>query len=240
LPTRRRLPACTTNQYDEFQSVVQVGNLRPIGNRPENFVSRDHFICVTSFHSRCLPHYYSVGRAMFLTWRLHGSLPKGRAYPSASSSGKAFLAMDRILDNACTGPLYLRQPEIAEMVVDAIHYREHSQYQLHAYVVMANHVHLLITPLVEVSRLMKSLKRFTAREGNRILGLTGRPFWQDESYDRMVRDATESQRITRYIEMNPVKAGIVAVPEEFPWSSAGPIANRPQAASLHHNGSVQV
>ena len=68
------------------------------------------------------------------------------------------------------------------MVVEAIRYRQAlGSYQLHAYVVMANHVHLLITPHVEVSSLMQSLKRFTAREGNRMLGHTGQPFWQDES-----------------------------------------------------------
>jgi len=111
------------------------------------------------------------------------------------------------------------------MVVGAIRYRQEclGHYQLHAYVVMAN----LITPHVEVSRLMQSLKRFTAREANRMLGLTGQPFWQDESYDRLVRDQTEFQRIVRYIEMNPVKSGLAATPEDFPWSSAGPIDNRP-------------
>jgi REP element-mobilizing transposase RayT len=71
-----------------------------------------------------------------------------------------------------------------------------------------------MTPLVAVSSVMQSLKRFTAREGNRILGLTGRPFWQDESYDRLARNDTEFERITRYIETNPVKAGLAATPEE--------------------------
>ena len=118
--------------------------------------------------------------------------------------------MDRILDSGCTGPLYLRMPEIASMIVDAIHYRERNlrYYQLHAYVVMPNHVHLLITPLVPVSKIMHSLKKGTAREGNRILGLTGQPFWQDESYDRLVRNGTEFDRIAYYIENNPVKAGL--------------------------------
>jgi len=119
------------------------------------------------------------------------------------------------------------------MVVDAIHYRSGSGYELHSFVVMANHVHLLITPAIDVSLLTKSLKRFTAREGNRMLGRTGHPFWQDESYDRLVRN-DEFRRIARYIEMNPVKAGLVASPEEFRWSSAWPITNRPQAASLHY------
>jgi len=167
---------------------------------------------------------------MFLTWRLHGSLPKGRAYPAAGDSGQAFLAMDRLLDNAQVGPLYLRDPAIAEMVVEAMHFQERSmdQLELHHYVVMANHVHLLLTPRVEVPKLTQTLKRFTAREANRILGLTGQPFWQDESYDRIVRDEAEFDRIGRYIGNNPVKAGIVTTPEEFPWSSAGRVRNPPQ------------
>ena len=60
----------------------------------------------------------------FLTWRLHGSRPKNRSFPSPITSGQAFVAMDRILDNARTGPLYLRQPEIAAMAVEAILYRQ--------------------------------------------------------------------------------------------------------------------
>jgi REP element-mobilizing transposase RayT len=187
------------------------------------------------FHRRHLPHLHAVGRAMFFTWRLNGSLPSGREYPSAANSGEAFLALDRILDNAKTGPLYLRQPQIAQMVVDSIHYRSGSAYELHSFVVMANHIHLLVTPAIDASLLTKSLKRFTAREGNRMLGLTGRPFWQEESYDRLVRNEDEFRRIARYIEMNPVNAGLVASAQDFRWSSAWPIANRPQAASLHYS-----
>jgi hypothetical protein len=78
-----------------------------------------------------------------------------------------------------------------------------------------------MTPLVQVCKAMQSLKRFTARECNRILHLTGQPFWQDESYDRLVRDLTEFERIVRYIEMNPVNAGLAPAPEDFRWSSAG-------------------
>jgi len=129
--------------------------------------------------------------------------------------------MDRILDTAATGPLYLRMPQVARMVQDAIHSRNDREYALHAYAIMPNHVHLLITPSREVSRIMQSLKRFTAREGNRMLGLTGHAFWQDESSDRLVRNDEEFGRIVSYIETNPVKAGLAGSPEEFPWSSAG-------------------
>src|SRR5436305_15281979 len=115
--------------------------------------------------------------------------------------------MDRLLDAARNGPLYLGRPEIANMIVEAIHYRDREleHYRLHSYVVMPNHVHLLATPLVEVSKLTQSLKRFTAREGNRILGVVGQPFWQDESFDHLVRGSTEFERIAGYIEMNPVR-----------------------------------
>ncbi|HEY6991063.1 MAG TPA: transposase [Bryobacteraceae bacterium] len=128
--------------------------------------------------------------------------------------------MLRLLDSATTGPLSLRNPEIAAMIEEAIHYRNPQEYRLHSYVVMPNHVHLLITPLSEIAKLMQSLKRFTAREANRILRSTGQRFWQQESYDRLVRNETEFQRIARYIEMNPVHAGLAASPEQFPWSSA--------------------
>jgi putative transposase len=152
------------------------------------------------------------------------------------TSGKAFLTVDRLLDNAVTGPLHLRRPELAALVLESIHYRDEvsRDYDLHSFVVMANHVHLLMTPLADVSKTMQSLKRFTARECNKMLGLTGHPFRQDESYDRLVRDQTEFDRIARYIEMNPVKAGLVTAPEEFLRSSARPIANRPQVANLPH------
>ena len=126
-------------------------------------------------------------------------------------------------------------PEVAQMVTGAIRYRNERTYQLHAFVVMPNHVHLLMTPLEAVSKIMQSLKRFTGREGNRMLALTGQPFWQGESYDRLVRNDTEFDRIVGYIERNPVSAGLAPTPEEFPWSSAWPIANRPQVSNLPHH-----
>ena len=174
-----------------------------------------------TFYTRRLPHLDSVGQPIFVTFRLHGSLAPGRVFPKATTSGQAFLMMDRLLDNPRSGPLHLRNTGIARIVVEAIMYREHhGQYQLHSFVVMPNHVHLLVTPHAQVSKLMQSLKRHTAREGNQMLGLTGHRFWQEESYDRLVRDDREFNKIAKYIEMNPVNAGLAATPEDFPWSSA--------------------
>ena len=187
---------------------------------------------MATFHSRRLPHYHAVGRPLFVTWRLHGSLPRHRHFPEVLASGQVFLALDRLLDAAGSGPLYLRRPEIAGMIVEAIRYRDPGHYRLHHFVVMPNHVHLLVTPRVPVSQMMQSLKRFTAREANRMLGLTGKPFWADESYDRLVRDDAQHARIAGYVEMNPVHAGLAAEPEQYPWSSVRPISNRPQVTNL--------
>ena len=160
---------------------------------------------------------------MFVTFRLHGSLPRGRSFRPdlLTSNGAALAAMDRLLDTARSGPFALRRPEIASMVVAAIRAgdSEFDRYRLHAYVVMPNHVHLLVTPAVPSPSWLGPLKGFTAHEANCILGTAGSRFWQDESYDHLVREG-EFQRIRRYIEWNPVKAGLAASPQEFSWSSA--------------------
>jgi REP element-mobilizing transposase RayT len=69
-------------------------------------------------------------------------------------------------------------------------------------------------------RALKGIKGTAAREINRILERTGHPFWQDESFDRWVRSESEFERIRAYIERNPVKAGFVSEPRDWPWSSA--------------------
>ncbi len=80
-------------------------------------------------------------------------------------------------------------------------------YALHAYAVMPNHVHMLATPSVPLPKLTKSLKGITAKRAKTVLTLTGKPFWQEESYDHLVRDQQEFERIRHYIEENPVRAG---------------------------------
>ena len=76
-----------------------------------------------TFYRRRLPHFYEIDRPVFLTWRVHDSLPPNRAFPTDTThSGRAFAAMDRLLDGVCNGAIYLRQPAIANMTVEAIHY----------------------------------------------------------------------------------------------------------------------
>ena len=174
-------------------------------------------------YERRLPHWDVVEQPLFVTFRLHGSLPANRVFlpEGLVSAGKAFVAVDRLLDASTDGPLFLRRPEIAEMTVAALRHGEQElhRYDLHSFVVMPNHVHLLVTPHVPATKWLGPLKGFTAHQANALLGMRG-PFWQEESYDHLVRTDAEFDRIRAYIEQNPVKAGFASKAEEFSWSSA--------------------
>jgi putative transposase len=85
---------------------------------------------------------------------------------------------------------------------------------------MANHVHVLLAPIAPLAQITQQIKGATARQANLILGRTGAPFWQNESFDLWIRKPEEWQKIRSYIERNPVAAGLVQRPEDWPWSSA--------------------
>jgi putative transposase len=172
---------------------------------------------------RRLSHINHPGKFLFLTWHLHGSLPIGLyPPPDKTNAGKAFVWMDRYLDTTTTGPMHLKTESIATLVEQSIHHCAGPlrYYDLEAYVIMANHVHLLVLPHVPPERFLQTIKGYTAREANRLLNRTGHPFWQSEVYDHWVRDDAERERIRAYIENNPVKADLVGRPEDFRWSSA--------------------
>jgi putative transposase len=188
------------------------------------------------FYRRKLPHWHpdiSEGTFLFVTWRLAGSMPRtqvlqrqvgesSRPTTPALSAGRAFLAWDREVDQAAFGPVWLRDARIARVVADALVHGESGRnfYQLRAWVVMPNHVHVLLRPMTSLPVITRWLKRSTARQANLILGRTGEPFWQDESFDHRVRDEVELDRIVRYVEHNPVSAGLARDPRDWAWSSA--------------------
>jgi putative transposase len=89
-------------------------------------------------------------------------------------------------------------------------------------------VHLLVNPLVPLPKLTRSLKGITSKRANEMLALTGCRFWQEESYDHLVRNEREFERIRFYIEHNPVRACLVKEADRYPWSSA---SGRPGGAN---------
>jgi putative transposase len=168
-----------------------------------------------AFYRRHLPHWHPEEASLFVTWRLAGSLP-------ASAIGcNDFVALDRVLDQASHGPVWLDGSRVADMVCEVIQQGAVRRlFLLGGYVVMSNHVHLLALPFVPAARVTRWIKGMSARYANRILNRTGTAFWQHESFDHWVRNSREYERILHYIHHNPVRAGLVSNPEQWPWSTA--------------------
>jgi putative transposase len=174
-----------------------------------------------SFYRRKLPHWQPEGKPIFLTWRLYGSLPRAQV-ARALTEGERFLIVDRQLDAATAGPTFLKNPQVAATVQETmlIAARKWDLFDLHAWVIMSNHVHALLEPHGPLQEVTRAVKNTSSRQANLILGRTGQPFWQAESFDHWIRNGKEFDRIARYIEENPVKAGLIEQPEQWPWSSA--------------------
>jgi len=119
------------------------------------------------------------------------------------------------------GSCVLNQPECAKLVVDAWKHFDRERYHLHAWVVMPNHVHLIVQMLGNhaLSDAIESWKRYTATRINRLLGRKG-AFWQEDYWDRYVRDEIHFKNAVAYVHENPVKAGLIQKAEDWAWSSA--------------------
>jgi len=196
------------------------------------------------FYHRNLPHYQPTDASFFITFRLAGSLPNEvinklkheyeieRSYLETIKDMEVknnklrdynkiyFKKFDEFLDKYNDSPKWLNKEDVAQMVSDAIHYRDGKDYELIAYCIMPNHVHIVIN--VERSdaslyKILQSLKAYTARECNKILNRTG-SFWQHESYDHVICNEKELNNIIWYVLNNPVKAGLVSEWQKWKWN----------------------
>jgi REP element-mobilizing transposase RayT len=136
--------------------------------------------------------------------------------------------LDRCVDE---NPRWLVDENVARIVADEIHAMDGERYRLIAYCIMSNHVHLTIDTagydiepthngvmaLYPLAETLKRLKGRTARYCNQALKRTG-TFWHPESYDHVIRDQQEYERIVWYILSNPVKAGLVEKWEDWKFS----------------------
>ncbi|MCI0550929.1 MAG: transposase [Anaerolineae bacterium] len=191
-------------------------------------------------YRRNLPHIHPEGYPLFITFRLADSLPTEvlaelkaqrerelNSKPNLSSSERYdierrfFKDYDNWLDRCASGPRWLEDENIASIVSEKIQSMSGEYFQLFAYCILPNHVHLLIESIIAgrlhhrgktakypVTDVMRLLKGGTARVCNLKLKRSGH-FWNHESYDHYIRDERELERITKYILYNPVKAGLV-------------------------------
>jgi leucyl-tRNA synthetase len=183
----------------------------------------------TAVTERNLPHWQQDGRYYFLTWRLADSLPQEKL-AALTAERKAWLAahpddltpdeekefhqlfserIDEWLD-AGTGSCVLREPAISRIVADALRHFDGARYQLDSFVVMPNHVHVAVrlNEGEDLSKILHSWKSFTAKEINKALGSEG-VLWQEEYFDRLIRNPQHLWRVREYIRKNPDKAQIV-------------------------------
>lgn len=205
-----------------------------------------------TFYRRNLPHIQPPGATLFVTFRLAGSLPrrvvielideyeklKRLIHDKRNKNNKEFKKyynqqkrlmekFDDCLHSSNTGQHFLRNESIAELVCSSMKHLDQKKYDLLAYCVMSNHVHIVFTPLkiadeeyVEIANIMHSIKSYTATEANKILARAGKKFWASESFDHYCRDATETARIIEYVLKNPVKSGLISAYDQWLWSYA--------------------
>jgi len=176
-----------------------------------------------------LPHFEGQSIPQALTFRLADSLPKHvlaqierdiAKLPGTKTGLERRRRSQDWLDQG-SGSCWLAEPSVAMVVEGAISFLDERKYHLHAWVVMPNHVHILFSPMAgsTLAAVAHSLKSYTAKEANRLLGRTG-PFWQREYFDRAIRDIEHFRTEVEYIEANPIKAGLCPRIRDWRFSSA--------------------
>ena len=182
------------------------------------------------WHSRgYLPHFDGRPTPQFITFHLADSIPhkvidrwKQELRSITYLDEKLCLQkrIERYLDLGY-GQAFLKVPEVAWMVQDSLLKFDVIRYRLFAWVVMPNHVHTLMSRFDEneLRNILHSIKSYTAHEANKILGRVGQ-FWIEDYFDRFMRNQRHFERTVRYIENNPVKAGLCREPGDWPYSSA--------------------
>jgi putative transposase len=190
-------------------------------------------------YARHLPRQVPDGFPIFLTWNFKGSMPRQAIErlkhererlenepPRASETAiqkkirenvHLFALADGYLDQARDGPSYLEDPAAARIVEDVILAGSADRYDLFAWCIMPNHVHVLLTPRLELKDVTQRIKGSTSFKINGVHQARGRVFWQDESYDHWVRDEDDMMRVIDYIESNPVSARLRERPDQWPW-----------------------
>jgi REP element-mobilizing transposase RayT len=181
-------------------------------------------------YDQLLPHWRQAGATYFVTLRLADSLPQSklhelrafkaeweRRHPPPRSHAvldeiarELFRRIEGWLDQGL-GSCVLKQPNLAERVIEAMHAGDGTNHELGCYVVMANHVHAIVRPLVpgenDVEDVLRIWKGRSAYEINQQRGASG-ALWQRESYDRIIRDEEHLWRVIQYIGRNPKNAGL--------------------------------
>jgi replication-associated recombination protein RarA len=223
---RRHLAKLSDGDARKCLNALEIGVLTtpPVDATPS---SRLHYfdpsVPIGRLRGGNLPHWRQAGAMYFVTWRTADSMPRERvdqwmkereawlnAHPepwSLHDEEEYYrLFPDRWeawLDEG-NGECLLARPEVRQIIEELLRHEDGTKYQLEDFIVMPNHVHVLVSPLGNhtLSEITQAWKSTAAHRVNKVLGRTG-TFWQKESFDHIVRSAEQAQKFRRYIQENP-------------------------------------
>ena len=189
-----------------------------------------------TWHNRgYLPHFDSSEKIQSITFRLADSLPQEklaaleeepRGKPTQQAATERSQRIEAWLDSGI-GCCALKHPQLAKTLQETLLKFDGTRYQLIAWCIMPNHVHVLIKPKESLGKIVQSWKSYTGRwalDRNAELGLgvpsSAKSFWMREYRDRYIRDEEHFHASIKYIHENPVKAGLCREATDWPFSSA--------------------
>jgi putative DNA methylase len=180
------------------------------------------------YDRRRLPHFDDGYSFQFLTTRLADSVPLSvidgwqRELEHLGDFGKLEMRrrVEKYLDKGY-GECHLKKRPVAEIVRDSLFFNDGKTYSLKSWVIMPNHVHVLLRQAegVALEEITQAFKSYTAHIANKLLGRRGE-FWQAEVFDRYIRDDRHYTNVINYIENNPVKARLCNAKEDWEFGSA--------------------
>ncbi len=159
-----------------------------------------------------LPHFDAPGIQQHIVFSL------ADAVPDAANGSDALMSFDATLDRGL-GDCVLSEPKCAHAVQQALLHGDDDRYRLLAWCIMPNHVHVVIDQRGDLADIVRRWKSWSARQINVHLKRSGH-VWRREYFDRFARNEKQLGLMIDYVECNPVAAGLVASPAEWPWSSA--------------------
>ncbi len=172
-----------------------------------------------------LPHFDAPDVRQFLTFQLADAFPVKRrgewqSFLAENATSANRRKIEAWLDRGC-GECWLRRPAAADAVQQTLRSGDGRNHRLLAWVIMPNHIHAVVqVGEIPLSRLIERWKGTTARRCNELLARQGK-FWQADYFDTLIRDESHLKRAIRYVEQNPVKAGLATTTRQWRWSSAG-------------------
>ncbi len=183
------------------------------------------------FYKRKLPHWHPAQSIFSLTARLFGTVPVSvinrikQEYASKKiTSDEHFEKYELHLDTNSKGPFWLHDEAVAKLVMDSLHFNDEKEYDLKCAVLMGNHMHFVVETFqnsMPLQKILQNLKKFTGRQANCILERSGK-FWEEETFDKVIRDHEHFSNTINYCLNNPVKAGFVKAWQDWKWTYIKP------------------